>query len=237
MFADLGWDYDDAIKHVNALAGDTFDHRSHRSDHYAAFAAAARQRAGQVSHILEIGTSSGEFSVFLASLFRDAHITTIDLASDDPRFFNATTTDRAIDTTTLPAQVQARDQLLATRANITFRAVNSLALTLRGDPAYDLIWVDGDHTFPVVAIDLANALRLVRPGGLIICDDVARGPHSALTARKYGYRETEDTLEVLVSAGLASVSYVLKRTSPADNLDEHRTKYLAIVTPRPTDVP
>ena len=169
--------------------------------------------------------------MFLATIFPDAEVLTIDLPSDDHRFFNATVTDRTIDVSSLRGQVAARDALLASRPNISFRAMNSLDLCLRGEPEFDLVWVDGDHTFPIVAIDVANALRLTRAGGLIVCDDVARGPRPVLTAPRWGYRETEDTISALQSAGLASVQYVLKRTTPGDNLDARRTKYLAIIRP------
>lgn len=230
-FAALGWDYDDAVRSVRDVVGTPSDGGSHLSDHYAVFAAIARQRSERVSRILEIGTSSGHFAAFLAKMYPDAEVVTIDLPSDDRRFFNATVTDRTIDTSALRGHVAARDAVLASHPNVAFRAMNSLELCLRGEPEFDLIWVDGDHTFPVVAIDITNALRLTRPGGLIVCDDVARGPRPVLTAPRWGYRETEDTLTALGAAGLVSVSYVLKRTTTSANLDARRSKYLAIVSP------
>jgi predicted O-methyltransferase YrrM len=37
---------------------------------------------------------------------------------------------------------------------------------------FDLIWIDGAHGFPFVAIDITNALRMVNKNGIILCDDV-----------------------------------------------------------------
>jgi hypothetical protein len=35
----------------------------------------------------------------------------------------------------------------------------------------DWVYIDGDHNYPSVAVDLANAVRLVRSGGFILGDD------------------------------------------------------------------
>ncbi len=42
------------------------------------------------------------------------------------------------------------------------------------DQAYDLIYLDGDHRYPVVEEDCRQALRLVTPDGLICGDDLER---------------------------------------------------------------
>jgi predicted O-methyltransferase YrrM len=36
---------------------------------------------------------------------------------------------------------------------------------------FDLIWIDGDHQAHVVAQDVANALRLLKPTGTLACHD------------------------------------------------------------------
>ena len=38
--------------------------------------------------------------------------------------------------------------------------------------SYDLIYIDGDHTYPSVKYDLVESQKLVRPGGLICGDDL-----------------------------------------------------------------
>lgn len=38
-------------------------------------------------------------------------------------------------------------------------------------PAFDLVWIDGDHTADVVEHDVQWALKLLRPGGVIACHD------------------------------------------------------------------
>jgi hypothetical protein len=39
-------------------------------------------------------------------------------------------------------------------------------------PAFDIAYVDGSHLFDGVFVDIFYTLRLVRPGGLIILDDL-----------------------------------------------------------------
>lgn len=36
---------------------------------------------------------------------------------------------------------------------------------------FDLAFIDGGHTAPVPALDIANSLRLLKPGGLVLVDD------------------------------------------------------------------
>lgn len=64
---------------------------------------------------------------------------------------------------------------------------------------FDLVWIDGDHTAPVVAHDVQWALELLRPGGIIACHDhgevTCPGVAVALDAwRPYDYKV--DTLAV-----------------------------------------
>ena len=49
--------------------------------------------------------------------------------------------------------------------------MNSLNL-IEFSNSFDLIWIDGDHNYPTASIDIANAVRLLSPNGVGICDDV-----------------------------------------------------------------
>ena len=41
-----------------------------------------------------------------------------------------------------------------------------------GAPQFDLVFVDGGHGYDIVRGDVVASLRLLRPGGLVVCDDV-----------------------------------------------------------------
>ena len=75
---------------------------------------------------------------------------------------------------------------------------------------YDVVWADGDHQFPVIAVDLANAVRLLRPGGHLLCDDVfvARTRRSSIHLSDAAHR----SLGALRDAGLIEApTYLYKR--------------------------
>jgi predicted O-methyltransferase YrrM len=50
--------------------------------------------------------------------------------------------------------------------------MNSIALVNFENNEYDLVWIDGAHGYPVVALDIINAYRITRNHGLILVDDV-----------------------------------------------------------------
>lgn len=87
------------------------------------------------------------------------------------------------------------------RANLADAGVAARAEALRGPSfeglleligrgiAADLVYVDGSHEAPDVLADLVLSFRLLRPGGVIICDDYwwSRGPaaeHDVLASPK-----------------------------------------------------
>jgi predicted O-methyltransferase YrrM len=73
---------------------------------------------------------------------------------------------------------------------------------------FDLIWVDGYHLSPTVIMDITNAVRLLRNGGIALCDDVYL---------KSSWIEIDSdlsskmALEELASTNLISLSYIYKR--------------------------
>jgi predicted O-methyltransferase YrrM len=62
---------------------------------------------------------------------------------------------------------------------------SSLALseyTARGEPPFDLIYIDGSHTAADVLVDAVLAFQLLRVGGVMIFDDYLWSMESALSA-------------------------------------------------------
>lgn len=197
-------------------------HREDTSMHYEVFSAISV--ADQVNRVLEIGTSSGNFARFLAALLPDASIHTWDLP---PQSFAASDVDSY-----QSIQDGYGDQTMKSRAKLdglaNVRQVrrDSTQLAFESE-TYDLIWVDGDHTFPVVAFDVINALRLARQGGWICVDDVRPSD----TGRgNLGSQETYNTVKHLEQTGLVSLHLVMKRLDSASMLlQPELRKYIAIM--------
>jgi predicted O-methyltransferase YrrM len=191
FFDALGLDYLESKKALSQiyennpnLVGDT------NSCHHNLFAALSRSRP-EIRKILEIGTHSGTAAVLLSTLFPQALVETMDLPDELASSYGH---DAAF--------IQKRNSLLNTRANIVFNQVDSASLTFTSANTYDLIWVDGDHKYPLVALDIANCLRLLNDGGLVVCDDV-RTENNATYA----------TIQKFVQANLVKLHLIHKRTT------------------------
>src|SRR5262249_38378227 len=87
------------------------------------------------------------------------------------------------------------------RERITFHAVSSaehfdLAIA-RGVP-YDFVLVDGSHEFEFALFDLLCAARLMRPGGLVVLDNIDQaGPRFATKVFLDGNPEWRDVAGVV----------------------------------------
>ena len=174
-------------------------------------------------NVMEIGTYDGRTALMLSHLFPQATITTLDLPATDPVYLSSYEVAR---TTRF---VEKRDEVLRRNPRVKFVEVNSLSLTNDvGTTGFDIIWVDGDHDFPVVGIDLANAVRLLRPAGYLMCDDVV----TAKPARSTTYLSdaAHRSLIALRSAGLIDEpTYIYKRLGKRH---QHPRKFVAITTTR-----
>ena len=174
-------------------------------------------------NVMEVGTYDGRTALLLAHLFPKATITTLDLPPTDPVYLSSYEVART------KHFVDKRNEVLQRNPRVKFVEVNSLSLT--NDPvgtAFDIIWVDGDHDFPVVGIDLANSVRLLRPGGYLMCDDVVTAKPSRSTT--YLSDAAHRSLVALRGAGLIDEpTYVYKRLGKRH---QHPRKFVAITTTR-----
>lgn len=173
--------------------------------------------------VLEVGTYDGRTALILSQLFPSATITTIDLPPDDPVYGESYEVARSKEF------VARRNDYLGRNDRVKFVELNSLGLSHQpAEPGYDLIWVDGDHDFPVVGMDLANAVRLLRPGGYLMCDDVVTAEPSRSTT--YLSDAAHRSLVALLGAGLIDEpTYVYKRLGKRH---QHPRKYVAITRTR-----
>ena len=223
-FRKIGLDWPEARSGVENLIGKNIDISSHRSEHYELLFAISKTYSPK--KILEIGTAEGDFTVFLAGLFPNAIIETIDLPNSDQRFWNATvTSDQKLTTKNLQNEVDKRNSKISDFSNISFQEANSLALTFQESEKYDLIWVDGDHTYPIVGIDIANSLRLLRHGGILGLDDIYTTPQ-----KNYQWvgQESYETLVAFRNAGLIEFDLILKKLFPEKNYDKKSQKFIAV---------
>lgn len=53
-------------------------------------------------------------------------------------------------------------------------------LRARQEDVFDFIYIDGAHDAPTVLVDLVDSFQMLRPGGLIICDDYGVLPDSGV---------------------------------------------------------
>lgn len=174
----------------------------------------------KIKKILEIGTFDGKFTSFIAKIFPDAEITTIDLDREDERFKNSY--ERETDSK-LRNFIQIRQKNLNIQ-NINLIAMDSINIYKRfKEKKFDLIWVDGDHLNPQVSIDLLNSLNLMDDNGVMCVDDVIKN----LKFKKNSYVSNDSyiTLNHLEKAGLIKNYYIVKRVSKS-NLKQK--KYISI---------
>ena len=172
------------------------------SEHLILFSAISASTLN-IKNILEIGTHDGRTALILSSLFPTSDITSIDLPEGDPIFSNTYgRDDRLIEF------IAERNERLKLCKNVKQKAMNSVQLTL-SDEGFDLIWIDGAHGYPVIAMDIVNAYRLSKPGAYVLIDDVyTKKLHSDSMYRSSGAFES---LETLKFAGLIQGYYLFNK--------------------------
>jgi len=104
--------------------------------------------------------------------------------------------------------------------------MNSLNL-IEFSNSFDLIWIDGDHNYPTASIDIANAVRLLSPNGVGICDDVyIKNTKANLGGRSIASLQT---MMAMSKSKLIEYTLVHKRISVYFNYPLLNKKYLGII--------
>jgi len=153
------------------------------------FAAISLTRKDSVKNILEFGTFSGESTLILRALFPSASITTIDLP--EPVL-------TAADKTSETKRIYDLRSINVRKAGANLILKNSALISQCDLDVYDLIWLDGDHTYPVIAVDVVNALNCLSENGMLIVDDICR--HVSITnliLRRYVSTDSWGTIKKL----------------------------------------
>jgi predicted O-methyltransferase YrrM len=121
-----------------------------------------REAGLQPCNILELGTSNGESTIYLAALFPNANVYTVELPVYDPLFtrWHSELREKLVN-----KRFAQYDNIHQIRAN-TF---DLLTLNL---PHFDLIWLDAGHQFPEVAWDHAYCFAHLNEEGWLLSDDI-----------------------------------------------------------------
>ena len=167
--------------------------------------------SSQIRSVLEIGTYDGKTSVIVNKIFPEASITTIDLPIKDKDF--ESTYNRSGSANTF---ADKRNTLLNSSNQIKFLEINSIALS-EMDNKFDVIWIDGAHGYPVVAMDIINTFRLCNKGGYVLVDDVWK--NERISDKYYHSVGAMQSLSELKSANLIDEYFLIpKRISSYFNL-------------------
>lgn len=221
IYFSLNLDRNLALSKLNKVLLDNFSKEYDEdngmwSEHLLLFSALSISYPNKIKSILEIGTFNGETAFILSKLFPSAKIVTIDLNNHNLKEIKEYS--YAFDSSKSDF-LSNRDKILKLNQNIQFLQMNSLNLFNSNDK-YDLIWIDGAHGFPFIAIDLSNALRMVNSDGFILCDDVytSTTKNSMITDSM----ATFITLQKFQEAGQIKFYLVPKRLNK-------KVKYVAVV--------
>jgi hypothetical protein len=166
--------------------------------------------AKEAKRLFEFGTCTGKTAYLWArNAPEDARITTLTLAPEERTVYRFETGDDPTDTDT------ALDESGYTTFLYSGTPVEPKIEQLFGDSktldvgpwadTCDLVFVDGSHAYSYVVSDSEKALRLVRPGGLVLWHDYAGPRHSAGVYR--ALNELAERLPLVRIAGTMLVAY------------------------------
>lgn len=195
------------------------------SEHQTLFCSLSLRNDILINNILEIGTHDAKNAFLLTKLFPNALIDTMDLKDND-EIFNKTYSRN--DKKFKENFIQERNKLLQKSKNIKFIQKNSLSLISENQKKYNLIWIDGSHSYPVVTIDIINALKLIDDDGIILCDDIFT--YTVRENNIYKSNAGYDSLVELKNANIISFALFYKRLSKSFNAIPNDRKFIAYIT-------
>jgi predicted O-methyltransferase YrrM len=172
LFSKNGLNRDSAIDLLKNITLELFNEKFDEdegmfSEHLVLFSAISLSSNFKIDSVLEIGTFDGKTTAILSKLFPRSSITSIDLEDESDKFKE--TYNRSNNYSEFNNN---RDKLISQFENISFKSLNSINLVNWTEKNFDLIWIDGAHGYPVVAIDIINSIRLINFNGVILVDDV-----------------------------------------------------------------
>ena len=133
--------------------------------------------------LFEFGTCTGKTAYLWArNSPDDAHVVTLTLHPDDVAAYQRGAGDDGLDTAHAVAE-SAFTEFLYTGTPVAHKVEQLYGDSKAFDPApwagrCDVVFVDGSHAYSYVLSDAEKALRLVRPGGVVLWHDYAGPRHS-----------------------------------------------------------
>jgi len=221
IYSDIGFDRSKSLKKIDSIYNKNPETKDLASEHHLLFASLSD--FVNIKRILEIGTYNASCTKLLSVLFPNSSITSMDLRDDDPIFL--ATYDRS-DKVVLEKFLKKRNEILNSCSNVDFVQENSATLVNKRDKKYDLIWVDGAHGYPMIAIDIINSLACLRRDGFMFIDDIwKKRSYSDPNYRSIGAYET---LCALQEARLVNINFIPKRIEFPHGKGSKK-KYIALV--------
>lgn len=209
-------------KVLKDLYGINFNEKNGMWSEHLVLIAAFSEAKSNLHKILEIGTFNGETAKILSRLFPNSLITTIDLPRSElfkSKIYGYETKNDII--------ISKREENLKFVPNVNFKEMNSLEL-IHHESKYDLIWIDGDHSYPTASIDISNAVRLLTKNGIALCDDVYL--HSSAQGKNGRSVATIETLRAINDSNLINFELVKKRLGYFFNSPKSFRKFLGVIT-------
>jgi len=162
--------------------------------------------------IFEFGTATGRTTYVLGrNAGPQAHIATLTLGADRTGTYQAESADSA--RATSGALVESRyQQFLYSGTEVEPRVLQLYGDSKQFDEApfakhCDLIFIDGSHAYSYVQSDTEKALKMVKPGGVVLWHDY-RGPHVRGARDVYRYlNELSRQLPLVHLQGTSLVAY------------------------------
>ena len=196
----VGLNRKDGLKKLDSvlqeLFGKKYDERNGLFSEHLILLASFSVSNISINKILEIGTYDGRTALILSKLFPKSSILTIDLPASKYEFESTYNRDK-----TANAFVMNRNKRIHDAFNADFKEMNSLGLCNFED-SFDLIWIDGAHGYPVVAMDIINSFRLASDGGHVLIDDIWKSV--PISDKMYKSISGFESLQSLVDAQLIS---------------------------------
>ena len=146
----------------------------------------------------------GKFANFLANIFPNSEITTIDIPHENSPDFIAHGKDE------MNRRIEIKENFLK-KKNIKPITMMSLSMLEHFEKNYfDMIFVDGDHLNPQVSIDIFQSIYLIKKGGIIVTDDNIVDEKASFDGVNL---DSFQALSYLEKNGLISLDLFIKRYS------------------------
>lgn len=218
FFQELGVVCTTAKRHAREiLARVGIEMAANESTHYQAFAALALSGFKPVN-ILELGTNHGATTAFLAELYPEATVYTVELPPEDPNYARVHREGADRHAAILAGRLNGR--------NVVQLRINTLWILKHDLSDFDLIWLDAGHAYPEVAWDHFYCIQKLAPGGWLFTDDV-RMPADYTAVGRKGLQPIYELVEYINARQPEKFRFLLKRETPLDYLV--RPKYVGFM--------